>query len=167
LRRNQRYGFKNGVATIDDLCVFTDIEKHKPRGSDWSSIRLDTSIAQLDQGPMACATLRKLSKELKLKQIIASGFAVAWLNPQAIIDGTILFGSMRSTLPENSAYLFIIGVCFASVVWFNTIALISYKIMDKFKRFIKYVNIICGMILLLFGINLGYSFVKMLLRILD
>lgn len=103
------------------------------------------------------------NRELKLKQIIVSSFAVAWLNPQAIIDGTILFGSIRSTLPENSAYLFIIGACLASILWFNTIALISYKIIDKFKKFIKYINIICGIILLFFGIKLGYSFVKILL----
>ena len=103
-------------------------------------------------------------EHLDIKQIIISSFTVAWLNPQAIIDGTILFGSLRSTLPENTAYLFITGVCFASIIWFNVIALITHKIIDKFKNTIKYVNIICGVILIFFGIKLGYSFIMILLN---
>jgi len=106
----------------------------------------------------------KDKEQLEVKQVIFTSFAVAWLNPQAIIDGTILFGSMRSSLPENSASLFIIGVCFASIIWFNAIAFISYKIMDKFKTIINYINIICGIILIFFGLKLGWTFIKILLR---
>jgi L-lysine exporter family protein LysE/ArgO len=103
-------------------------------------------------------------EQLNIKQIIVSSFVVTWLNPQAIIDGTILFGGFRSTLPENTAYIFIIGVCFASIIWFNSIAIITHKIMDKFKNFIKYINIICGVVLVFFGIKLGYSFIMILLN---
>ena len=71
---------------------------------------------------------------------------------------------MRSGLSENSAYLFIIGVCFASIIWFNTIGFIPYKIIDEFKTIIKYMNIVCGIILVFFGIKLGCSFVKILLE---
>jgi len=105
----------------------------------------------------------KGNEQLEIKQIIFTSFTIAWLNPQAIIDGTILFGSMRSSLPENSANLFIIGVCIASIIWFNIIAFISYKIIDKFRTIIKYINIICGIILVFFGMKLGYSFIKILL----
>jgi len=100
---------------------------------------------------------------LKINKIIVSSFAVTWLNPQAIIDGTILFGGLRSTLTGNDAYLFIIGVCFASIIWFNLLALLVHKIMDKFIKIIRYINIICGTILVLFGLKLGYLFVNILL----
>jgi L-lysine exporter family protein LysE/ArgO len=103
-------------------------------------------------------------KFLNIKQIITSSFSVAWLNPQAIIDGTILFGSMRTTLPKNGGYFFIVGVCVASIIWFNTIAIISYKILDKFNNIIKYINIICGIVLIFFGLKLGYSFIKLLIK---
>ena len=117
-----------------------------------------------------CLILKKNELEienknhLKINQIVISSFAVTWLNPQAIIDGTILFGGLRSTLTENYAYLFIIGVCFASIVWFNLLALIVQKIMDKLKKIVRYINIICGTVLIFFGIKLGYLFVNILLK---
>jgi L-lysine exporter family protein LysE/ArgO len=87
-----------------------------------------------------------------------------WLNPQALIDGTIIFGGLRSSLPENTETYFMIGLCFASIIWFTSLALLTFKVFSKFKMFIKYINIICGIVLILFGIKLGYSFVKILLR---
>jgi L-lysine exporter family protein LysE/ArgO len=103
------------------------------------------------------------TEKTSLLKIISASFAVAWLNPQAIIDGTILFGGLRSTLPENAEKYFIIGACLASVIWFNTLAVITHKVVDKFKIFLKYINIICGIVLIVFGIKLGYSFIKILL----
>jgi L-lysine exporter family protein LysE/ArgO len=73
------------------------------------------------------------NEQLSLLKIIGLSFSVAWLNPQAIIDGTMLFGGMRSSLPDNSANLFITGVCAASMVWFTALAVITNKILDKFK----------------------------------
>ncbi|MDR0496580.1 MAG: LysE family transporter [Treponema sp.] len=102
---------------------------------------------------------------LNMKQIIISSFSVAWFNPQAIIDGTVLFGSLRSTLPENRVYFFIAGVCFASIIWFNIISIIANKMKDRLSDIIKYVNVICGVILIFFGIKFGYSFIKSLIMV--
>jgi L-lysine exporter family protein LysE/ArgO len=104
------------------------------------------------------------TEKISLIKIISASLAVTWLNPQALIDGTILFGGIRSTLPENTEKYFIIGVCFAAIIWFNTLSLITFKILDKFKTFIKYINIVCGIVMILFGIKLGYSFVKIILQ---
>jgi L-lysine exporter family protein LysE/ArgO len=103
------------------------------------------------------------NKQLSLFKIIGLSFSVAWLNPQAIIDGTMLFGGIRSSLLENSANLFITGVCIASMLWFTALAIITNKILDKFKRIIKYINKICGMILIIYGIKLGIIFIKNIL----
>jgi L-lysine exporter family protein LysE/ArgO len=100
------------------------------------------------------------SEKLPLKKIMFLSFSVAWLNPQAIIDGTMLFGGMRSSLPVGYANLFITGACLASVIWFSLLALLTFKIFDKFKTIIKYINIVCGIILVFYGIKLGYLFIK-------
>jgi len=102
----------------------------------------------------------KQNEQLSLLKIIGLSFSVAWLNPQAIIDGTILFGGMRSSLPMNSANIFMTGVCMASMLWFTVLAIITHKILDRFKRSIKYINIICGIILIIYGIRLGYLFIN-------
>jgi L-lysine exporter family protein LysE/ArgO len=104
------------------------------------------------------------NEQLSFLKIIGLSFSVAWLNPQAIIDGTMLFGGMRSSLPENSANLFITGVCTASMVWFTALAVITNKILDKFKRIIKYINKICGIILIIYGIRLGIIFIRNILE---
>jgi L-lysine exporter family protein LysE/ArgO len=103
------------------------------------------------------------AEKLPLKKIIFLSFSVAWLNLQAIIDGTMLFGGMRSSLPASYANLFIIGACLASITWFSLLALFTYKIFDKFKKIIKYINIICGIVLVFYGIKLGYLFIHSIL----
>jgi L-lysine exporter family protein LysE/ArgO len=103
--------------------------------------------------------------QLSLLKIIGLSFSVAWFNPQAIIDGTMLFGGMRSSLPINSANMFIAGVCIASISWFSALAIITHKILDKFKKTIRYINIICGIILIIYGIRLGFIFIKNISKI--
>lgn len=36
-------------------------------------------------------------------KIILASFVVTWLNPQAIVDGTIMLGAFRATLPPQAA----------------------------------------------------------------
>jgi L-lysine exporter family protein LysE/ArgO len=105
----------------------------------------------------------KQNEQLSLLKIIGLSFSVAWLNPQAIIDGTMLFGGMRSSLPVNSANMFMAGVCTASMSWFSVLAIITHKILDKFKKIIRYINILCGIILIIYGIRLGFIFIKNIL----
>ena len=92
-------------------------------------------------------------------RVILTTFSVLWLNPQAIIDGSMLLGGMRSTMQADQAIYFIIGVCTASIVW--TIALTL--IVSRFKKAItpkilKIINIVCGVIIIFFGIKLLYNF---------
>lgn len=100
--------------------------------------------------------------ENSLIKIIAACFAVTWLNPQAIIDGSLLLGGFRSSLPQAMSSYFLIGVCFASFVWFNTLATVVSKFLTKFNNIIKYINFVCGAILIFYGIKLGYSFIQLI-----
>ena len=100
----------------------------------------------------------KSTHDYRLSKIIISAFSVAWLNPQAIIDGSLILGSFRTSLAGDSSIYFIIGVCIASCLWFSSLAFIAHKFINKLYRFVKYINLICAIILFLYGLNLLYMF---------
>ena len=92
-------------------------------------------------------------------QVIVNCFMVTWINPQALIDGSLLLGGFRVALPYEASGLFIIGVCFASIVWFMGITTIVATLKHNFNnKIIKIINIICGGVLVYYGLKLGYSF---------
>lgn len=96
-------------------------------------------------------------------KIIGTCFAVTWLNPQAIIDGTLLLGGMRASLPTNMGIYFIIGVCSASFIWFTSLATIISLFKDKFNVVvIRIINIVCGVVIMLYGFKLAYDFIKII-----
>ena len=99
-----------------------------------------------------------------LIKIIWACFAVTWLNPQAIIDGSLLLGGMRASLPVDMGIYFIIGVCAASFIWFTSLATIVSIFKGKFNIVvIRIINIVCGVIIILYGFKLAYSFVKLVI----
>ncbi len=49
-----------------------------------------------------------------LWQTATLAFTVTWFNPQAVIDGTLMLGAFRSSLPADTAAFFISGVAAAS-----------------------------------------------------
>ncbi|QOR36128.1 LysE family transporter [Clostridium sp. 'deep sea'] len=104
----------------------------------------------------------KTTKKLPLKvtSILATCFAVTWFNPQAIIDGTILFGGIRSSLPLNGDWFFILGFSSASIMWFTTITIIVTLTKKSFTpNFQLLLNKICALILVLFSIRLFLKFI--------
>ncbi len=97
-------------------------------------------------------------------QILTTCFVVTWLNPQAIIDGSLLLGGFRASLPVEFSYLFILGVCIASATWFLGLATVvgsAKKVINE--QVLKGINIICGSIIVIYGIKLGYSFIKLII----
>ncbi|EHI98951.1 MULTISPECIES: LysE family transporter [unclassified Clostridium] len=97
-----------------------------------------------------------------LIRIIISCFAVTWLNPQAIIDGSLLLGGFNASLPLDMSRYFILGVCLASFLWFNSLSMLIVKFRNKLNKIIKWINIICGAILIFYGLKLGYSFIELI-----
>ena len=98
-----------------------------------------------------------------LLQIFLTCFVVTWLNPQAIIDGSLLLGGFHASLPPNTALYFILGFCTASFLWFISISLITLLLNNKLnQKVIKTINIICGAVLIFFGLKLGYSFFQLI-----
>jgi len=91
---------------------------------------------------------------------IANCFVVTWLNPQAIIDGTLLLGGFRASLEPNEAKLFIFGMCLASFLWFQFLSLGVSLFKKKLNsNFLKIINVICGSLLIFYSVKLLYTFI--------
>ena len=104
------------------------------------------------------------SVDMPLIKVVTSACVVTWFNPQALIDGSLFIGATRATLPEGVDVQFILGFMAASALWFigltTVITLFSAKITPKVLRII---NIICGLIIVFYGLKLGYNFLQKIL----
>lgn len=99
---------------------------------------------------------------VSLGQTVSKACIVTWMNPQAILDGTMLLGAFRITLPATEAMTFLTGVLMASGLWFlsltGCVAAFRHAITPGILRAI---NILCGTVLMLYGLHLGYTFVQL------
>ena len=88
---------------------------------------------------------------------------VTWFNPQALIDGTMMLGAARATLPAHTDAFFIGGFASASVLWFTflgtAVSLLGSKINEKI---LTVINKVCGAFIIFYGCKLLYSFVKLM-----
>lgn len=101
---------------------------------------------------------------MTIPKLIATACVVTWFNPQAIIDGSMLIGASSAAVPAGETFIFIIGMNIASVLWFlgltTIITLFSNKITDKVLRII---NIVCGLVIIFYGMKLFVNFVTLIL----
>lgn len=104
--------------------------------------------------------------DIPLLKVIGTACVVTWFNPQALIDGSMMLGAFRASLPGNQGLLFILGVCLASAGWWfglsTVVSLFKAKITDKLLRII---NIVCGAIIMFYGVKLLISFVQLAMKV--
>lgn len=102
--------------------------------------------------------------DIPLIKVLTTACVVTWFNPQAIIDGSMMLGAFRASLPPEDGIKFISGVAFASCMWFIGMTIFitcfSSKITEKVLRII---NIACGTVIIFYGIKLFYSFIQMVI----
>jgi len=131
------------------------------------AILLIGSLAVVSIGVSLIRSKPKLEKDLNIDkpilQIVSACFVVTWLNPQALIDGSLLLGGIGASLPVNASSYFIQGVCLASFTWFLGLATFvsSFKSMFNVKV-LRAVNMICGGVVIYYGLKLGYSFFQLI-----
>ena len=91
--------------------------------------------------------------DIPILKVISTACVVTWFNPQALIDGSMMLGAFKATLPEGTDAFFVGGFASASVLWFlsvsTVISLFSAKFSDKTLRII---NIICGAVIIFYGL---------------
>ena len=94
---------------------------------------------------------------------VSSAFVVTWCNPQALIDGTMMLGAFRATLPTAQASSFISGVALASCLWFLGVTLVVSLLSRHFTPGVMvWINRVCGVVILCYGGSLLWSFLTML-----
>lgn len=108
--------------------------------------------------------LEKDQPTMSIKKTISSACVVTWFNPQAIIDGTMMLGAFHVTLADGQETPFITGVACASFSWFIGLTFLISLISSKFNaKVMRWINIVCGVIIIGYGLKLFVSFVQMLL----
>lgn len=108
--------------------------------------------------------LEKDQATMSIKKTISSACVVTWFNPQAIIDGTMMLGAFHVTLAAGQKTPFITGVACASFSWFIGLTFLISLISSKFNaKVMQWINIICGIIIICYGVKLFISFLQMIL----
>ena len=94
--------------------------------------------------------------DLPLKDVAIKACVVTWFNPQAILDGTMIFGGFRAggVAPGESLQL-ILGSSSASFLWFFGITLVISLFRAHIgTRLLKIINVVCGVVLIYYGMGL-------------
>jgi L-lysine exporter family protein LysE/ArgO len=100
------------------------------------------------------------SRSYRWRRIAASAFVLTWLNPQALIDGTLLLGGFRAHLAAHEVPWFAVGMAIASTLWFHTLTGIIAAIRTRFNPVVmKFINRGCGLMLCAFAIRLAITLV--------
>ncbi|CAJ35404.1 putative lysine exporter (LysE family) [Methanocella arvoryzae MRE50] len=107
---------------------------------------------------------REVNVNEPLLKVTIACFAVTWLNPQAVLDGTMLLGSMRASLPAGMATAFIFGIVTASCLWFCGLATATRIFKSALdEKVMKWINVLCGTVVILYGLKLGYELLQAVL----
>lgn len=119
--------------------------------------------------------------DVPIWKLVSSAFVVTWINPQALIDGTMMLGAFRASLPAGTDIFFICGFASASALWFlglstvlSQISRLSRKKLTcggdadaavdntRFEKVLTVINKICGAVVIFYGLKLAWNFVKMM-----
>ena len=120
----------------------------------WIGIGLLRSKASLEGGRDVNVPIWKL---------ISSAFVVTWLNPQAIIDGTMMLGAFRASIPTGTDVFFICGFASASVIRFLTLSTVVSLLGSKFnEKVLNIINKVCGAVIIFYGCKLAWSFLQLM-----
>ena len=96
-------------------------------------------------------------------KVISTACVVTWFNPQAIIDGTMMLGAFRASLPAGSDVFFICGFASASVLWFFGISTVISLFRARFNnKILNIINKVCGAVIIFYGGKLAWSFLKLM-----
>ena len=94
----------------------------------------------------------------KFSTEVWTAFVLTWFNPQAVIDGTMILGAMYASLVGFQRSLFILGVSAASLLWFTLLATMISTFKTCFSsKLLKYINIVCGIVIIFFGARLIFK----------
>lgn len=101
---------------------------------------------------------------IPLPKLAAKAFVVTWCNPQALIDGTMLFGGFRAGNPGAVSTQLILGSSSASFLWFFGITVLISFFSAKFNdKILRVINVVCGAIIIFYGAKLLLQFFQLVI----
>lgn len=93
--------------------------------------------------------------DIPIPKIAIRAFVVTWLNPQALLDGTLLYGSFRVGHSGTDSTLLVLGSVTASCLWFSGITFLTSCFSTRFNDWVlRIINLVCGSVILLYGLRL-------------
>lgn len=96
--------------------------------------------------------LASSSQTMPMGKSLVNAWVVTWANPQAIIDTSLMFGALRSTLAYGEVFPFITGVITATAIWFAGITLILGLLKERLpQKLMLWVNILSGIVVMVYG----------------
>jgi L-lysine exporter family protein LysE/ArgO len=103
--------------------------------------------------------------DVPLRKVIATACVVTWLNPHAILDGTMLLGAFRASMPPEDGWLFLTGVMAASCLWFISITVVLHIFQHRFNaKIVRLINLVCGVVIIGYGIKLFVDFIQLMIN---
>ena len=101
--------------------------------------------------------------DVPLPRVAAKACVVTWFNPQALIDGTVLFGGFHAGNPGGVSTQLILGSSTASFVWFLGITILISFFSARFNdKILRVINIVCGVIIIFYGAKLLFQFFQLI-----
>ena len=120
----------------------------------WIGIGLLRSRASLEGGK---------DVNIPIWKLFTSAFVVTWMNPQALIDGTMMLGAFRAALPAGGDLPFIFGFGSASVIWFLALSTVVSLLGNRFnEKVLNVINKVCGAVIIFYGCKLAYNFLQLM-----
>lgn len=72
--------------------------------------------------PGGTATLTQpMTSTRRALPVVLTALALTWLNPHVYLDTVVLLGSVANTHASDGRWVFAIGACVASIVWFTAL----------------------------------------------
>ena len=102
--------------------------------------------------------------DLSLSGVAGRACVVTWCNPQALIDGTMLFGGFRAGNPGGVSTQLILGSSAASFLWFLGVTVLISCCSARFNdKVLRVINVVCGLVILVYGARLILRFFQIIL----
>lgn len=101
---------------------------------------------------------------IPILKVVTTACVVTWFNPQALIDGSMMLGAFKATLPSGTDFFFVGGFASASVLWFLGISTIISLFSARFTpKMLRVINIVCGAVVIFYGLKLLWNFIDLAL----
>ena len=101
---------------------------------------------------------------IPIAKVVTTACVVTWFNPKAIIDGSMMLGAFKATLPAGTDLFFVGGFASASIIWFLSISTIISLFSARFTpKTLHIINVVCGAVIIFYGLKLLWNFIQLVI----